>query len=41
MNRPHTPNTGDATNSGLAAGVFGFAMLAAGFAFFLKKKYTD
>jgi uncharacterized repeat protein (TIGR02543 family)/LPXTG-motif cell wall-anchored protein len=41
VNRPHTPNTGDATNSGLAAGVFGFAMLAAGFAFFLKKKYTD
>jgi uncharacterized repeat protein (TIGR02543 family)/LPXTG-motif cell wall-anchored protein len=41
VNRPHTPNTGDATNSGLAAGVFGFAILAAGLAFFLKKKYTD
>jgi LPXTG-motif cell wall-anchored protein len=39
--RPATPNTGDQTNAPLAAGVMGFAMLAAGFAIFFKKKYSD
>jgi LPXTG-motif cell wall-anchored protein len=39
--RPHTPNTGDQTNAGMAAGVFGFSILAAALAIFFKKKYSE
>jgi uncharacterized repeat protein (TIGR02543 family)/LPXTG-motif cell wall-anchored protein len=39
--RPHTPNTGDQTNAGMAAGAFGFSMLAAALAIFFKKKYSE